>query len=209
MTLYLVRHGESEGNIAKRFQSHEEKLTVLGEKQAKIVAKRFSKMSVDAIVASTMVRAQQTAREIRAVVGKDIQAEPLFVEIKQPTEVVGKPHADPNSKTIMEKIKKNKHNPAYHHSDEENYFDFISRVDYALHSLEKYGDDDHVVVVAHGHVVRAIIGIILFGTELSSRNFDQLIQNMQTTNTGISVATFSPERGWQLLTYNDHAHLLE
>lgn len=209
MTLYLVRHGESEGNTNKRFQTHEEKLTALGEKQARIVAKRFSNIKVDALIASTMTRAQQTAAEIAAVVGKEIVAQPLFVEMKQPSDVVGKAHADQNSITVMEKVRKNKHNPNYHYSDEENFFDFISRIDFALHSLENYGDDEQVIVVAHGHVVRAIIGIILFGTDLSSRNFSELISNMLTTNTGITVAKFSLEKGWQLLTYNDHAHLLE
>lgn len=209
MTLYLVRHGESEGNVGKRFQSHEERLTTLGEKQAKAVAMRFSKIKIDAVIASTMTRAQQTAGEIAKVVGKEIIPQPLFIEIKQPTDVVGKQHTDQNAVTIIEKVKKNRHNPAFHYSDEENYFDFISRVDFALQTLEEYGDDEQVVVVAHGHVVRAVIGIILFGTELSARNFDQLIDHTTTANTGISVAKFSPERGWQLVSYNDHAHLLE
>jgi broad specificity phosphatase PhoE len=209
MTLYLVRHGESEGNVGKRFQNHEEKLTELGEKQARVVAQRFAKIRVDAIVASTMTRAQQTAGEIAKVVGKEIIPQSLFVEMKQPSEVVGKFHKDQNAVTIIEKVNKNKHNPTYHYSDEENYFDFISRVDAALHTLEQYGDDENVVVVAHGHVVRAVVGIILFGTDLSSRNFDMLKDHLSTTNTGISVASYSPERGWQLVTFNDHAHLLE
>lgn len=209
MTLYLVRHGESEGNVAKRFQTHEERLTSLGERQAKMVARRFTTIKVDFIIASTMRRAQQTAQEIANVVQKEIHSEPLFVEIKQPTVVVGKYHSDQNANSIIKAADEHRDDPSFHHSDEENYFDFLKRIESALHTLEQYNDEEQVVVVAHGHVVRAIIGTILFGTEFSARNFDQLIDNLITSNTGISVAKFSVERGWQLLTYNDHAHLLE
>ncbi len=209
MTLYLVRHGESEGNLARRFQTHDEKLSILGQSQAKAVASRFAHTKVDFLLSSTMKRAMQTAEEIATVVGKDVIPEPLFAELTQPSEVVGKNHTDKNTAVVIEKITKNKHNPNYHYSDEENYFDFISRIDFALHKLENYGDNENVIVVAHGHVIRAIIGIVLFGTDLSSRNFDELIDNAITKNTGISIVQHSPERGWQLVTFNDHAHLLE
>lgn len=209
MTLYLVRHGESEGNAAKRFQSATEKLSALGMSQAKIVAKRFEHTKVDALLSSTIDRAMQTAGEIAKIVHKDIVPSALFCELQEPSDVIGKTFSDQNTFSIIEKITKNKHNPSYHYSDEENYFDFITRIDYALHSLEKYADNENVVVVAHGHVVRAIIGIVLFGTELSARNFDQLIAHTLPKNTGISMLNFSAEKGWQLVTFNDHSHLLE
>jgi alpha-ribazole phosphatase len=209
MKLYLVRHGESEGNVGRYHQTATEKLTTKGLVQAKLVAQRFHGVKVDHIIASTMTRAQQTAKEIASVVKKDIIDQPLFVETKQPSIVSGKKHADPFSLKIMGEISTHRDDPNYHHSDEENFFDFLKRVEQGLHTLENYGEHDQLMVVAHGHVIRAIIGIVLFGTEFSARNFTQLIDRLQTDNTGVSIAEFSLDRGWILRTYNDHSHLLE
>lgn len=209
MIVYLVRHGESEGNVAKRFQTHGEKLTERGLRQAQTVAQRFSHIRVDALIASTMTRAQQTAGEISKVTGKPITSEPLFVEIQQPSVIVGKSHSDQNSLSVLQKASENREDPSFHYSDEENYFDFLRRVERGLSSLEEYGDSDQIVVIAHGHVIRAAIGVILLGTEFSARNFDQLIARLHTDNTGISMAEYTRGKGWRLLTYNDHAHLLE
>jgi Fructose-2,6-bisphosphatase len=45
-TVYLIRHGQSEDNVREVFQSPESPLTKKGEKQAKNIAKRISKLSL-------------------------------------------------------------------------------------------------------------------------------------------------------------------
>lgn len=209
MTLYLVRHGESEGNFYHRHQSDAEVLTQKGHSQAQKVAKRFASIHVDKIVASPTERTRQTAEEIVAQTHAPIEFDPRFRELQGPSQIQGLAHSDPTAKKVKQKIADHKFDQAFHYSDEDNYFDFIKRVSEGLYALESYGDEETVVVVAHGHVLRAIIGLLLFGVEFSPQNFDQLIERIQTTNTGISIATHTPERGWQLLTFNDHAHLLE
>ncbi|MEP7167482.1 MAG: histidine phosphatase family protein [Candidatus Woesebacteria bacterium] len=209
MKLYLVRHGESEGNVGRFHQTATEKLTQKGQSQAKVVAQRFRGIKVDTIIASTMTRAQQTAKEIAGAINKEIISEPLFAEVKHPSVVHGKPHSDNESNKIIRHIREHKADPTFHYSDEENYFDFLKRVEKGLATLEKYGEHEQIVVVAHGHVIRAITGIILFGTEFSARNFDQLVDHLHTDNTGVSIAEFTLDRGWVLITYNDHSHLLD
>ncbi len=209
MRLYIVRHGESEGNFYQRHQTDAEKLTKHGIKQAKKVAKRFAHTKVDQIISSTTVRTQQTAHEIAEVTKAPIILDSRFKELHGPSQIQGLQHTDAFAKKVKRIIEKNKDNPDFHYGNEENYFDFIKRVSEGFFDLEKYIDKENIVVVAHGHVLRVLFGLIIFGVEFSSREFDLMMRRIITNNTGITVCEFTPEFGWKLITYNDNAHLLE
>lgn len=61
-TIYIVRHGESEGNIKKIFGLFPEaNLTYKGIQQVKKLSKNLSSMHFDYIFSSDLVRAKQTA----------------------------------------------------------------------------------------------------------------------------------------------------
>lgn len=210
MTLYIVRHGESEGNINHRHQTPDEKLTDLGQSQAKLLAQRFHNVKVVRLIASSMLRAQQTAREISKIVDVPVESQAQFVELRLPSEVVGKLHADQNTKAIKAKLEAHREDPDYHYSDEENLFDFIKRLDTGLQSIvANASDSDTIVLVVHGYVIRVLLGLILFGTDFSPLLFKLLNTRIKTSNTGITKVEYSVERGWELITFNDHAHLLD
>ncbi len=75
--LILVRHGESEGNAARRFTTSPEiELTALGWEQAHEAGHRIRvDFSPTRLIASSFRRAQQTASAIAAAVGLDIETE--------------------------------------------------------------------------------------------------------------------------------------
>lgn len=50
--IYLIRHGESEGNIGPIRQSPESPLSKEGEKQAQIIAERISNLKFDLLISS-------------------------------------------------------------------------------------------------------------------------------------------------------------
>lgn len=62
MTLYIARHGESEGNTGKDI-SPDPILTPLGIKQAQLLGQRMKNIRLDCILSSPLVRALQTATE--------------------------------------------------------------------------------------------------------------------------------------------------
>lgn len=67
MTLILVRHGESEGNVRRIMQGQLDlPLTGAGREQARLVAARIASMPVRAIYASPLSRAFETASVIAA-----------------------------------------------------------------------------------------------------------------------------------------------
>jgi probable phosphoglycerate mutase len=74
-TVLLVRHGQSEGNIARVWTSAREgfPLTALGHEQARAVGEQLADRGIAAVFASPLVRAQQSAAEIAGVLGLDPQ----------------------------------------------------------------------------------------------------------------------------------------
>lgn len=65
-TLYIIRHGQYDTTVKSRDGGA---LTDLGREQAAHVAKAFQRIKVDAIHASTMTRADETARIIAEKLG--------------------------------------------------------------------------------------------------------------------------------------------
>ncbi len=82
MTLLLVRHGESEGNVEGLIQGQIDKpLTALGRVQANAVAERLSADGgADRIVASPLARALQTAEAIGAALALPVTADDRLME---------------------------------------------------------------------------------------------------------------------------------
>ncbi len=65
--LYVVRHGETDYNVARRICGHAEaQLTEKGYQQAELVAEKIAKqgIQIDRLLASPLTRAQETARKI-------------------------------------------------------------------------------------------------------------------------------------------------
>lgn len=79
--LYLVRHGQSEGNAALRFGGHSDTiLSPLGEKQAMVTARYLASRKVSVIYASDLPRTMQTARALADLTGLEIHSSPAFRE---------------------------------------------------------------------------------------------------------------------------------
>lgn len=77
MTLILVRHAESEGNVGGLIQGWTDlRLTSVGEEQARLVARRLALLKVAAIYTSPLHRTRETARPIGDALGLQAVEEP-------------------------------------------------------------------------------------------------------------------------------------
>jgi broad specificity phosphatase PhoE len=84
MQLYLIRHGQTEWNCEKRCQGFtDSELNAAGRRQAEALANRFSGMKVEAIFASTLKRASETARIIARYHAGAVQTSDAFRELNQ------------------------------------------------------------------------------------------------------------------------------
>lgn len=61
-TIYLIRHGESRWNACRRIQGHlDSSLSLLGRRQAQALCPVMDSLAVDAVFASDLTRARETA----------------------------------------------------------------------------------------------------------------------------------------------------
>ncbi len=80
--LYLIRHGESEANRLRRFAgNYDVDLTELGYRQASRIPSAFDGVQIDAIFASDLKRAYNTAVPLAEARGIEIKKNPDFREI--------------------------------------------------------------------------------------------------------------------------------
>lgn len=205
MKLYLVRHGQSNGNLSKRHQHSDTPLSDLGRQQAQELAKRFSTIPIDAILTSHFDRAQETAKIVATEIDRSLETSELLREIKRPSEIEGKLTSDPNAVNIKDKIKANIHDPNWHYSDEENVYDLIARAKDFLQFIENR-KEVNILAVSHGRIIEAIVGTVVLGDSLVPELFDQIKDSMYLSNTGITVLEKTNNQ-WHLLTWNDNAHL--
>ncbi len=80
--IYLIRHGEAEGNVFRRFHGQYDSLLMpRGYAQRECVAKRFQNIQVDACFSSDLIRTRLTAESIYIPKGLSLNVEPAFREV--------------------------------------------------------------------------------------------------------------------------------
>lgn len=80
MSIFIVRHGETEGNAMRIIQVPATPLSITGRAQAQRLAERIETMGVARILASDLVRAVETAAYVSERTGVEIELEPSFRE---------------------------------------------------------------------------------------------------------------------------------
>ena len=211
-TVYLVRHGQSEGNIAAAFQGPDSPLSEKGKMQAENIADRVSKLSFDAFIASPFRRARETAEVIAQATGKQIEYSELFTERIKPTSLNDKPHEDEKARASWKEWERSLHTSGMRVEDGENFDDLLARADKALEYL-KNRPEKSLVVVTHGYFLRTMVARVLLGDFLSEGVFKRFHAMVSMENTGLTILRYHGKQGedpmWRLWIYNDHAHLAE
>lgn len=64
-TLYIIRHGETNGNIDNIFHGHTDApLNEVGKKQAKALSEKFKNIHIDVLYSSPLTRTLETAKSV-------------------------------------------------------------------------------------------------------------------------------------------------
>lgn len=81
-TVYLARHGESDWNVERRWQGHADRpLTDRGREQARDLAARLADVELDAVYASDLRRAWETAEAVASSKGLEVFRLPELREV--------------------------------------------------------------------------------------------------------------------------------
>jgi probable phosphoglycerate mutase len=208
--VYFVRHAQSEDNAAPVFQAPDSPLSETGRRQAQLIARRLSKLPFDALIASPLRRAKETADIIAEALGREPEYSDLFVERIRTARIDGKPYSDQEANALWRDWQKNFYVPGIRMADGESFDDLIKRADAALSFLKNRAERS-LAVVTHGYFVRTIVARVLLGDLLPGEVFKRFQQMTSMENTGLTVlryhGAFEEEPCWRLWTHNDHAHL--
>jgi broad specificity phosphatase PhoE len=80
MSIYLIRHGETDLNAARVLQMPGTPLSTLGREQAERLAEHLRDAGIVHVLASDYARAEQTARPLERASGATLELEPLLQE---------------------------------------------------------------------------------------------------------------------------------
>lgn len=218
-TVYLVRHGESEANLGDTtlVQGETSPLTERGKGQARAIAERVARLQFDVLVASTAVRAQETARIIAEHTGHiDIETCSLMTERIIPQQLLGKERHSPEVQRMLETWGTAFFDDSVARtSDGENFVAIKQRAAEALAYLEGR-PEQRILVVTHGFFLRVLLAYVMFGDALTAQECRQFLKATRTKNTGMTVLSHGlvakhaidpGEVRWLIRVFNDHAHL--
>ncbi len=157
ITLYLIRHGETEWNKTGRYQgSTDVELSALGLQQAEKTKDYFQSIPLDGVIASPLQRARITAQGIADTHHLPLELVPALQELC---------FGDWEGKTFgeIDTLWPGMMDEMYHHPDKlrlphgESFLDCQKRTMAFIHELLQRGDNKIYAIVSHGAALRTII----------------------------------------------------
>ncbi len=174
-TIWFVRHGETTLTPTRRFSGvgpMNPALTEVGVAQAQAVAKEIAAREPDVLIASPIQRTTQTAEEISASSGVEINFDDIWVECDfgyweglTPTEVKEKYPEDWKSWLSS---------PSHRPGDGESYAEVYSRIEAGINDLVERYPHKKICVVTHNIVIRAIAAYAMEASLVSMYHVDIL-----------------------------------
>ncbi|MFM2424293.1 MAG: hypothetical protein RLZZ70_684 [Candidatus Parcubacteria bacterium] len=155
MDVYFVRHGQTDGNVAKRHQHPNIELNEQGKSQAIKVAERIALLDPTHLITSTNKRAVETARVIGLRTDRVPETYAAFEELHRPQFLIG--HRFTSVLTLSYLWRWFFGISAASMHDGESYTDFLDRLDAARAYLKQLPTDSRVVVVSHAVFIHFFI----------------------------------------------------
>jgi broad specificity phosphatase PhoE len=206
--VYFVRHGETEGNVGKFFQTHDTPLTKKGHEGAKAIAERLQYLKIDAILASPFFRAQQTASYISEAIKLPIETVESSHELQQSFVVRGKLWDTEEGQEFIHDRNMNFFDSAWKVDGAENHAMVLERIKSTIEILEKH-PADNIVLVSHGLFIRYVATYLLLSKNTDSPTHKLVSGSLhQLSNVAITEFIFDGS-DWSLLTWNDRAHFAD
>lgn len=154
--LIVVRHGETEWNLASRVQGHTDSpLTSTGEAQARAIADRLAGERFDRLVSSDLGRAMRTAQAISARTGHAIVPDARFRE-RNYGRAEGLTYGEIgiDFPEVFSRVRDT--DPDYVVPGGESRRQLFERVRRAFESLAQDGEGERIAVVCHGGVIASL-----------------------------------------------------
>lgn len=198
--IYLIRHGEAEGNIFRRFHGqYDSLLTPRGHAQVACLRKRFENIHIDGCFSSDLTRTSLTARSIYLPKGLPLHRDKRFREVCVGVwEDVPYGYLDNFDEKRMWQFN---HDPVNWRVEQAEDFDsYTQRFLEGMEAAAKAFDGGTIAIFAHGAAIRSTLMRLFF--------MDDLKKLPYSDNTGVSLLCY--DKG--VFTYeflNDNSHIPE
>lgn len=208
MEVFLIRHGETDGNRAWRHQHANTRLNEVGKVQVAKVLDAITTIEPTHLVTSTNLRAVETARAIAESTGLIPETSPLFEELRRPVEIIGRRFVGLET---LKYITGWFYGASY--GDGETHAQFIQRLWAARQYLESFPKDARVVVVSHSVFINFFVEYRCREKRMALPTaLWRFLRIMTHKNTGVTHLRFSTENGkekctWHLLSHGRSSHL--
>ncbi|NJK45486.1 MAG: histidine phosphatase family protein [Pleurocapsa sp. SU_196_0] len=197
LELWLVRHGETDWNVAGRIQGHlDVPLNSNGVAQARKLASRLAGQHFEAVYSSDLSRALETARMVAARLhgAPDVRVDTGWRE-QQLGVIQGLTHAEIDARNIR---RPQSHLEAY--DGAESRAEVVERVREPLEAIFAAHVGGRVLVVSHGATLGATVRLFL-GDEAHR------LELYGHDNTAITRFSLRAAHRGVLISLNDSAHL--
>jgi broad specificity phosphatase PhoE len=164
-TVYLARHGESDWNVERRWQGHADRpLTNRGREQARALAERLADVELDAVYASDLRRAWETAEAVAASKGLSVTRLPELREVDVGS-WCGLTREECEERFPEAFARWREGGSGW--DDGESYEEMGERILSVLRRLSADHPDGSILVVSHGGPIRAVHAAAL-GVDLAT-----------------------------------------
>jgi 2,3-bisphosphoglycerate-dependent phosphoglycerate mutase len=197
--LVVVRHGETQWNLASRIQGHADSpLTPAGEAQAQAIAGRLARERFDRLVSSDLGRAWRTAEAIAARTGHAIVPDPRLRERNYGVaEGLTYGEIGVHYPEIFSRVRDT--DPDYVVPGGESRTQLFERVRDAFESLARESEGARLAVVCHGGVLAALYRHV-HGIPVGAA------QPIPIPNASYNALLYDAGR-WEVEAWADTAHL--
>lgn len=200
--IYLIRHGEAEGNIYRRaqgqYQSH---LTAKGLRQLDALAERFADIHLDALYSSDLYRAMETAGAITRHHDLELVTEPRLREVCM-GDWEDRPWGDLSYEYPEAMTAFNDDPDRWRAPGAETFPELKTRMLGVIRELAARHEGQTIACVSHGMAIRTLLSVLL---DIPSHEIARLPHG---DNTAVSLLKI--ENGDIAVEfYNDASHLPE
>lgn len=188
MEIYLIRHGQTTGDIEDRYGgSYDDELSSEGEVQAHKLADKLSSSGIQTIFCSPLIRVQQTAKIINTKLNCEIKTVEDLRERNQNGILSGMTRDEAKTKypELVEQVKD------YRNQIEgaENYEDFVERIKRVFMEVTNLTNYSIIGIVTHGGPIRVVFREILKDREIDIADCAYAV--LQSENNTLKLETLN------------------
>ena len=146
--IYLIRHGQTDWNLDRKLQGQTDiPLNDNGREQAEDAAKEISKLKIDRIISSDLLRAKETAEIINKKIGKEISFDKRLREV----------NFGDYERKLIETIKDEDWDVFNQNPEKKNGESRKHVYERVKSFLQEINEEENVLVVTHGGALRMML----------------------------------------------------